>query len=282
MYVPVVKLYGFWIPEINKNAGKGRKMKEFDRLVEIFQKLRGPGGCPWDAEQDHKSISRCAVEESYELVDAIQSNDIEHMREELGDILLQVMFHSTIARDLGEFTIKDVIDDLCDKLIYRHPHVFGNENVSGSKEVIRNWDRLKKEEETKKSRQSILDGIPDFLPALLYARKIQSVVSRVGFDWQDPAGVIEKVKEEADELLHAIKSHDQDQTEEEIGDLLFSIVNLARFNGIDPEAALRRTNHKFRKRFYEIEREAKRRDVHLEDMTLEEMDSIWERIKEKE
>jgi len=255
-------------------------MKEFDRLVEILERLRAPGGCPWDAEQDHRSISRCMIEEAYELVDAIQADDVEHLREELGDVLLQVVFHSTIAKDLGEFTIKEVVNDLCDKLIHRHPHVFGDVSVADSGEVIKNWERLKKKEEGKKRRQSILDGIPDTLPSLQYARKIQSVVSRVGFDWPDAAGVVDKIKEEADEVLQAMQSHKSDQVAEEIGDLLFSIVNFARFNGIDPESALRRTNLKFRQRFHEIEKEAKSRGLRLEDMSLEEMDKIWESTKD--
>ena len=257
-------------------------MKEFDRLIEILERLRGPGGCPWDAEQDHRSISRCMIEEAYELVDAIDGDDVQHLREELGDVLLQVVFHSTVAKEAGEFTIKEVIDGLCAKLIHRHPHVFGEVSVSSSKEVLRNWERLKKKEKGKAHRQSILDGIPQTLPSLLYARKIQSAVSRVGFDWQDASGVVEKIREEADELLQAMKSGSRELVEEEIGDLLFSIVNLARFNNTDPEAALRRTNRKFIRRFHEIEKYALRQGIRLEDMTLEEMDSIWERVKEKE
>lgn len=256
-------------------------MEDFDRLVGIFEKLRAPGGCPWDAEQDHKSISKCAIEEAYELADAIDDGDVGHLREELGDLLLQVVFHSVIAKDLGEFTIREVINDLADKLIYRHPHVFGDENVSDSGEVIRNWDRLKKKEEGKTGRKSILDGIPEALPGLLYARKIQSAASRVGFDWKDPEGVIDKVREEAQELHEAIRNKDEKEIESEIGDLLFSIVNLARYTGVDPETALRKTNRKFRKRFSKIEDEAKRKGVSLEDMSLEEMDAVWNSAKKE-
>lgn len=256
-------------------------MKEFDRLIEILERLRAPGGCPWDAEQDHKSLSRCMIEEAYELVDAIDGDDVDHVREELGDVLLQVVFHSTIAKDLNEFTIKEVIDDLCDKLIYRHPHVFGDTHVKDSGEVIRNWERLKKKEVGKKQRQSILDGIPVALPSLQYARKIQSIASRAGFDWQDATGVVEKIREEADELLQAMQSSNKEEIEGEIGDLLFSIVNFARFAGIDPEAALRRTNRKFRKRFYEIEKKAAIRGIRLEDMSLEDMDNAWEEAKKE-
>jgi tetrapyrrole methylase family protein/MazG family protein len=254
-------------------------MKEFDRLIEIFEKLRAPDGCPWDAEQDHKSISRCIIEEAYELIDAIETGTSEDLMEELGDILLQVVFHSMIAKDDGEFTIKDVINALCEKLIYRHPHVFGDANIKDAKEVIKNWDKLKQKEKTKQKRKSILDGTPETLPELLYARKIQSSAKKVGFDWEDPKGVIDKVKEEAEELYHAMQDHDQDSMEEEIGDLLFSIVNLSRFAKVDPEAALRRTNRKFKARFYEIEKEAKKRGVSLEDMSFEEMDEIWEMAK---
>jgi len=256
-------------------------MKEFDKLVELFERLRAPGGCPWDARQTHKSISRCVVEEAYELVDAIDTDDVSHLREELGDVLLQVLFHSTIAKDLGEFTIQDVINDLADKLIYRHPHVFGNESVSDSQEVIRNWERLKSREEGKKDRASILDGIPEALPELLKARKIQSAASRVGFDWQDPRGAADKVTEEAGELLGAMERKDVEEITDEIGDLLFSIVNLARFAGVDPESALRRANRKFIKRFSRIESEARRRGIPLEEMSLKDMDKVWEQAKDE-
>lgn len=256
-------------------------MKEFDRLIEIFERLRAPGGCPWDAKQTHKSIARCAVEEAYELVDAIDSGDLAHLREELGDVLLQVLFHSTIAKDLGEFTIKDVIEGLARKLIYRHPHVFGDETASDAGEVIRNWERLKRSEEGKEHRTSVLDGIPEALPGLLQARKIQSAASRVGFDWQDPSGVVDKVREEAGELLVAMEHGDSEEITSEIGDLLFSIVNLARCAGVDPETALRRTSRTFRRRFSLIEQEARDRGIPLEEMSLEEMDEIWERAKGK-
>lgn len=256
-------------------------MKDFDSLVEIFERLRAPGGCPWDARQTHESISRCAVEEAYELVDAIDSGDLNHLREELGDLLLQVLSHSTIAKDLGEFTIRDVINGLADKLVYRHPHVFGTEEVAGSEDVIRNWERLKRQEKGKAHRKSLLDGIPEILPALLQARKIQSKASRAGFDWQDHRGVIDKVKEEADELREAMERGNVQDITAEIGDLLFSVVNLARFAGVDPETALRRTNRTFRSRFRKIEEEAQRRGVPLEEMSLQEMDEIWQRAKDK-
>lgn len=254
-------------------------MEEFDHLVQIFERLRAPGGCPWDAEQDHKSISRCIIEEAYELFDAIHQGSAEHMQEELGDVLLQVVFHSIIARDNGEFDLKGVINGLAEKLISRHPHVFGDVQADTSAEVKRNWERLKRKEKGKARRESILDGIPRKLPALQAARKIQSVVSRVGFDWEDAQGVMEKIDEELAELNASLEKGDADAIEAEIGDLLFSVVNLARLCTVDPESALRRTNRKFKKRFSAIEREAVRRERSLDAMTLEEMDEIWNMVK---
>jgi tetrapyrrole methylase family protein / MazG family protein len=261
---------------------KEKRMEEFDKLVSIFERLRAPGGCPWDAEQDHKSIARSIIEEAYELFDAIELNDVMHIREELGDVLLQVVFHSIIAKDQGEFTITDVINGLSDKLISRHPHVFADVKLGTSQEVIKNWEILKQQETGKSMRESILDGIPDSLPSLLTARKIQSVASRVGFDWQDARGVVDKIREEASELIEALDKGDEISVKEEIGDLLFSIVNFGRIQDVDPESALRKTNRKFRRRFFEIEKAAKERGITLDEMTLEEMDRIWENAKAKD
>jgi len=254
-------------------------MEEFDRLVGIFERLRAPGGCPWDAQQDHRTIARCSIEEAYELFDAIETGDAEHMREELGDVLLQVVFHSIIARDLGEFTLADVINGLADKLVSRHPHVFGDARVETAGEVVRNWERIKGRERGKERRKSILDGVPENLPSLMAARKMQAAVSRVGFDWQDPRGVLGKIREETGELAEALESGEQGAIAGEIGDLLFTAVNLARLCGVDPESALRAANRKFRSRFGAIEEEAARRGVTLEEMTLDEMDEIWEGTK---
>jgi MazG family protein len=254
-------------------------MKELDRLMDIMDTLRGPGGCPWDVEQDHKSIMKCLIEETYELADAIESGDREYLMEELGDVFLQVVFHSAIAKDNHLFTLEEVINDLCDKLIYRHPHVFSDTTVKNSKEVIYNWERLKRKENTKQQRKSILAGIPNTLPALLYALKIQSIVSRVGFDWKNPEGVLDKIKEEIQEVDEAVGSENKDRMEDEIGDLFFSVVNLARMLDIDPEAALRRTNKKFTRRFYEIEKHAKNKTVKLSDMPMAEKEEIWQRAK---
>jgi len=256
-------------------------MEALDRLMEIMDTLRGPGGCPWDVKQDHKSIMKCLIEETYELADAIEEDDVEVLKEELGDVFLQVVFHSAIAKDNKRFTLDEVINELCDKLIYRHPHVFGDAKVSDSDEVIKNWERLKRKENTKKQRDSILSGIPNTLPALLNALKIQSVVSRVGFDWENPEGVVDKIKEEIQEIEDTMDAKNQDRMEDEIGDLFFSVVNLARLLKIDPEAALRRTNKKFSRRFYEIEKVAKEQNIELSEMSMAEKDRIWEAAKKK-
>ncbi|MEA2102493.1 MAG: nucleoside triphosphate pyrophosphohydrolase [Thermodesulfobacteriota bacterium] len=255
-------------------------MEAFDRLVAIIARLRAPGGCPWDAEQTHQSISPGMVEEVFEAVEAIEDNDMEHLKEELGDVLLHVVFHSVIAVEDNDFTIEEVINSISDKLVYRHPHVFAGVTVEDSAEVKKNWEILKQQEKGKEDRVSLLDGIPKALPALLYARKIQAKAARIGFDWPDPKGAIEKVREEADELLTEIENNDHHAMEDEIGDLLFSIVNVARFCRVDPETALRGTNTKFKQRFARIEAEAKARNITLEDMTLEDMDAVWEKAKE--
>jgi tetrapyrrole methylase family protein/MazG family protein len=256
-------------------------MEALDRLIGIMDTLRGPGGCPWDMEQDHKSIMKCLIEEAYELADAIEEEDTVDIKEELGDVFMQVVFHSAIAKDNKLFTLDEVINELCDKLIYRHPHVFGDAQLRDSEEVIKNWERLKRKEHTKKHRESILSGIPNTLPALLNALKIQSVVSRVGFDWENPEDVLGKIKEEIQEVEEAIEGKNKDQMEDEIGDLFFSVVNLARLLKIDPEAALRRTNKKFSRRFYEIEKVAGEKNIRLSEMPLAEKDWIWEAAKKK-
>jgi tetrapyrrole methylase family protein/MazG family protein len=250
-----------------------------NRLIQIIDQLRAPGGCPWDREQDHKSIMKCLIEEVYELADAVEGDDAEHLREELGDVLLLVVFHCAIAKDSGKCTMDDVITALRDKLIYRHPHVFGDVSLRDSREVLKNWERLKGLEESKKDRQSILDGVPAALPALPSALKIQSVASRVGFDWDGPEGAIEKIAEEMQEVSDAMATGDPRRLEDEVGDLLFSAVNLARLLKVDPEAALRHTNRKFTTRFKEIEKYARTRGIALADMPMDEKERIWQASK---
>lgn len=254
-------------------------MKEMDRLVNIMEILRAPGGCPWDAKQNHSSLLSSLLEEAYELADAIEKQDAGAMEEELGDVLLQVVFHSVIAKENGDFTISDVIRGLADKLVYRHPHVFGDAEAKNSTEVRVNWDRLKNGEKGKKERSSIADGIPRTLPALLYALKLQGRAQRAGFDWEDVSGVIEKIREETDELEVVILSRDSEAAADEVGDLIFSAVNLARKLGVDPEAAVHRVNRRFAERFAKIEDEAREKGISVEGMPMEEKERIWQKAK---
>ncbi|MCF8036900.1 MAG: nucleoside triphosphate pyrophosphohydrolase [Desulfobacteraceae bacterium] len=254
-------------------------MKEMDRLVEIMETLRAPGGCPWDAKQDHKSLVPSLIEEAYELVEAIEKDDADEMEEELGDVLLQVVFHSIIAGEDGQFTFAEVADRLADKLVYRHPHVFGNTEVADAAEVTRNWDQLKGAENGKSARTSIADGIPASMPALLYALKLQSRARRAGFDWDDAKGVIEKLREEIDEIDAAAKSRDSAAVADEIGDLIFSAVNLARKLGVDPEAAVHRVNRRFAGRFAHIEKAARQQGIAVSEMPMDEKERIWQQAK---
>ncbi len=256
-------------------------MKEMDRLIRIMETLRGPDGCPWDAEQNHKSMVKGLIEEVYELVDAVEHENADEMLEELGDVLLHVVFHSIIAKEDNEFTMADVIDRLGDKLIYRHPHVFGDVKVEGTDEVVRNWARLKRKESGKENRRSIFDGIPETLPALLFALKIQTAAARVKFDWDSAEGVVDKVREELDEVVEAVRDAAPDAIAAEIGDLIFSVVNLSRMLGVDPESALRQSNRKFTTRFHAIEEAARQQDIRLSEMPMEEKERLWQAEKKK-
>lgn len=254
-------------------------MKEMDRLVHIMETLRAPGGCPWDAEQNHKSLLPGLLEEAYELAEAIENEDPDAMEEELGDVLLQVLFHSLIAKEDGDFTISEVISRLSDKLVYRHPHVFGEGDAADVPEVIANWDMLKNGEKGKTHRRFISDGIPRGLPALLYAAKIQSRAHKQGFDWEDTSGIIRKIREETDELEAAAAGGDPKAIEDEVGDIIFSAVNFARKIGLDPEAAVHRVNRRFAERFRRIEDEAENRGISVSEMPMEEKERIWQESK---
>lgn len=254
--------------------------EEFQKLVEIIEKLRSEKGCPWDKLQTHDTLKRYLLEETYELIEAIERKDYEAIKEELGDLLLQIVFHSQIAKENGKFNIDEVIEKICRKMISRHPHVFGEALLETPEEVINQWEEIKREEG--KLTGSILEGIPLTLPSLLRAYKIQSRVSKVGFDWDSVEGILSKIEEEIEELKKAIKSGQKYKIEEEVGDLLFSVVNLSRFLKIDPEAALRKTNRKFEERFRKLEKLAQKRGRSLKDMSLSEMDSLWEEIKKEE
>lgn len=253
------------------------------QLVEIMRRLRGAGGCPWDRKQTHESLRTYVVEEAYEVVQAIDDRDDEELCEELGDLLLQVAFHSQIASESGRFDVGDVIRGVVEKLIRRHPHVFGDVEAKDSKTVLRNWERIKQRERKDESGEtgSILDNIAGAMPALMRALKVQSKASRVGFDWPDVSGALAKVREEMDELEQARRTDDKARVAEEIGDVLFALVNVARFFKVDPEIALGRTVDKFISRFKHIEMRACEANRRVEDMTLDEMDSLWEEAKAK-
>jgi MazG family protein len=262
--------------------------KSFDELVSIMARLRAPGGCPWDREQTYASLSRYLLEEAYETFDAIQeadaTGDTSNLREELGDLLLQVVFHSTIGAEKGDFTIDDVADGVSQKLVLRHPHVFGEAKLERAEDVLDNWDKLKADERQASGKQakeyeSILDEVPIHFPALLEALKITTKAAKVGFDWKDAAPVFEKLDEEVAELKSAMEQQNAEEIEEEIGDLLFVVVNLARKLDIEPETALKRSNRKFRRRFKFIEKELASNGKTLADSGLEELDALWNLAK---
>ena len=246
----------------------------FNRLVEIMRRLRAPGGCPWDAEQTHDSLKRYLVEECYEVIEAIDNNDAGHLKEELGDLMLQPVFHGVIAEETGQFTIDEIIDTVCAKLIRRHPHVFGGMEIRDSLEQIENWEKIKQSEK-KTPQPSVLSGLPPDLPSLLKAQKIAEKAARVGFDWKKTEYVIEKVQEEMEELSEAIKTGNTKHIKWELGDLLFSIVNLGRFLEVNSEDALRESINRFTHRFSHIEETMRNKGIDLQDTTLEEMETLW-------
>lgn len=250
----------------------------FEQLITIMRTLRNPGGCPWDAEQTHESLTRYLLEETYEVIEAIDEKSPQHLKEELGDLLLQPVFHAAIAEESGNFTIDDVISTLCDKLIRRHPHVFGDLEIKSSEAQIENWEKIKKLEKGTE-RLSALSGVPNHLPALLKAHKIGEKAARVGFDWEHADQVFAKVMEELHEFEEAWQGGNQSRMEDELGDLLFSIVNLGRFLSLNPEQALRKTISRFEKRFTFVEDGLKAQGTQMKDATLEEMERFWEQAK---
>jgi MazG family protein len=262
--------------------------EEFDELVSVMERLRAPGGCPWDREQTYGSLSQYLLEEAYEAFDAIQraeeTGETEELSEELGDVLLQVVFHSTIGKEKGDFTIDDVARRVAEKLVLRHPHVFGDRELATAEDVLDNWDELKKaerKESGKKEKEvdSILDEIPVHFPGLLEALKVTKRAAKVGFDWENKDQVLEKLDEELGELHAAVEEGEGRKIEEEIGDILFVIVNLARKLDVEPETALKKTNRKFRKRFAYIERELEKAGKKPEGSSIEELDGLWNEAK---
>ncbi len=254
------------------------RAKNIARLLRIMARLRGPKGCPWDREQTHESLRHNLIEECYEVLDALDAGQMDEFRDELGDLLLQVVFHAQMASEAGDFDFDEVAKSISDKLIRRHPHVFGAKKARNSKEVLQQWEAIKKRE---KKSGSIVAELPKSLPALLKADKIQRKVARVGFDWKHVNDVVAKVEEEVRELKGALASGSRRQFEEELGDVLFSAVNLARFEGLHAEDLLNRTIEKFVARFQQIERAVHRSGRQLEDCTLAELDTLWESAKHR-
>ncbi len=245
----------------------------FDRLLTIMDELREQ--CPWDKKQTMESLRHLTIEEVYELGDAILDNDPEEIKKELGDILLHIVFYAKIGSEGANFDIADVTNSICEKLIDRHPHIYGDVKVANEEEVKQNWEKLK----LKEGKKSVLEGVPASLPSLVKASRIQEKVAGVGFDWEEPEQVFEKLKEELEELQHEVAVQDTDNMEAEFGDVLFSMINYARFLNINPENALERTNKKFIKRFQYLEGKAQERNTPLRDMSLAEMDIFWEEAK---
>ena len=254
----------------------------FTDLMEIMARLRGKNGCPWDRDQTHESIKPYLVEEAYEVLEAIDEQDLAKLKEELGDLMLQIVFHARMAEDAGAFSMQDVLTAINEKLLRRHPHVFGELKAETAQEVLFNWEQIKQAERHKlNDRASVLDGVPRELPALLRAHRLQEKASRVGFDWTEAQEVFRKVEEELAELRAAMDGREADRVEAELGDLLFALVNLSRFLAVNPEEALRKTIARFIARFRYIEEELSRRGRSLRQATLEEMDALWAEAKAK-
>ncbi len=249
------------------------QLKAIDRLLTIMDELREQ--CPWDKKQTLETLRHLTIEETYELGDAILDNDLEEVKKELGDLLLHIVFYAKIGSETNDFDIADVANDICEKLITRHPHIYSDVVVANEEEVKQNWENLK----LKEGKKSVLEGVPKSLPALVKANRIQDKVAGVGFDWEEPQQVFEKLQEEIEELQYEISENNKTKIEAEFGDVLFSMINYARFLKVDPENALERTNKKFIKRFQFLESKAKELGKSLKEMTLSEMDEYWEEAK---
>lgn len=249
-----------------------RSGEAIEQLLQVMDKLLGEDGCPWDKEQTHQSLLRYLLEETYEVIEAVKDNDMEKLEEELGDLLLQVVFHAALAKKEGFFDFADVVLRIKNKMIKRHPHVFGEISLDTADDVMNVWEKFKQKE----GKKYILEGIPVMLPALLRAYKIQEKAARVGFDWPDASGAVDKLKEEIDEFKKAV---DIDQMKEEMGDIFFALVNIARMKGIEPEEALQATNDKFVRRFNYVEEKVKASSQDFSAFTLEELDHFWEEAK---
>jgi MazG family protein len=284
--------------KLKRRSSKPLKKKElspgewFEELVAVQARLRAPNGCPWDREQTHQTLRTYLIEEAYEVLDALESGNDAKFAEEMGDLLLQIIFHSQIASEENRFTVADVIREIHDKMIRRHPHVFGATRAKDSAEVLRNWEQIKAEERRSNDQQtqpgsegtpaeetSLLDGVSHGLPATLQGFQLTRKAARIGFDWENAEGVFEKLNEEAREVTNALKANDPKKVEEELGDLLFAAINLARFLKVDPEIALSRANTKFSQRFRAMERLARAGGKEFKDLPREEMEALWNATK---
>lgn len=252
------------------------QLQAFERLLDIMDDLREK--CPWDKKQSLQSLRHLTIEETYELGDAILDNNLPEIKKELGDLLLHIVFYAKIGSETHHFDIADVANSVCEKLIERHPHIYGNVKVENEEDVKRNWEKIK----LKEGKKSVLEGVPNSLPALVKASRIQDKAAGVGFDWDSKEGVFEKIKEEISELHHEITLGDKENIEKEFGDVLFSLINYARFLKINPEDALEKTNKKFIKRFQYLERKAEEQGKSLKNMTLEEMENFWQEAKKED
>ncbi|HSW39752.1 MAG TPA: nucleoside triphosphate pyrophosphohydrolase [Acidobacteriota bacterium] len=261
------------------------KHADIEKLAALVERLRSDDGCPWDREQTRETLKPMLIEEAFEALDALDSNDPDELKDELGDLLFQVVFHAQIAKEKGEFDLAAVIERSHEKMVRRHPHIFAGADLKTSGEVLKNWEDIKAAEKGidsaahPDSQRSLLDGMPSKLPAMHTACRMTAKASRVGFDWSELEDVLAKLHEEASELLEARRSFDTEKITEEVGDLLFAAVNVARFLGVDPETALARSNMKFHRRFSYIEKELKRQGRQLKNATLEEMDALWNQAK---
>jgi MazG family protein len=277
------------IPKRGTENGERRTMDkkhaDIEKLVSLVERLRGENGCPWDKEQTRETLKPMLIEEAYEVLDALDADDPVELKEELGDLLFQIIFHAQIAREREEFDLADVIDRSHEKMVRRHPHIFGDADLRTAGDVLKNWEDIKAAEKGirssshPESERSLLDGIPSKLPALHRAHQMTAKASRVGFDWTHLKDILSKMAEEASELMEAHSKEDSEQVADEVGDLLFVAANVARFLGIDPETALGRSNRKFERRFRYIESAIKRQGRELKDASLAEMDALWEEAK---
>lgn len=257
-------------------------MENFRTLVKIVEQLRSPDGCPWDKEQTLYSVKNQFIEEAFELLDALDRQDIENIKEELGDVLFHTVFHSVVAESEGLFNLDDVLENVSEKLVRRHPHVFGDKEVADSAEVLVNWDKIKQQEKGKKDKESVLDDVPAAYPSIMRALKMQQKARKSGFDWEKPEDCMDKVREEFNEFEEAVRDGSHDEIEHELGDMFFALINMSRFLKVNPDEALRKANNRFESRFRYVEKSLKDKGSSCEQSTLEEMDKYWDEAKKIE